>query len=452
MSRSASQRIGGATYRRPAGLERLLGSLLSQSWDRIRTPRITVIVVENDDAGITRELCAEPRWRSLDLRYAVEPSPGIAFARNRCLDMALALAADWFAFIDDDEVPAPTWLEELMLEQARSRVSVVAGRVLPAYRMQPPGWIARGRFHEYGASVDRPVWRRAVASLLRPGAASADLESGTALSGAATNNVLFSADLVRAGGLRFDETLAPFGYGEDSLFFLKAAAAGYRISWSREAMVHHRILQDRVSLGWLLRSAFQTGVCSALIASRLGAGTKLFAKGIAKIAGNGILLPLAPLRGRHVTALALMELARGTGAIAGALGLRLRFDRRLAPDNVHEPVPVFVISLKGSARAVALLAGLRRQRVPHEVLDAIDGARLDAGELAQFHDAELARHRLGRAMAPARSVARCPIGWRTRRSSGAAAGARSSSKRTRFSPPISVTSGSAPANCLPRAA
>jgi succinoglycan biosynthesis protein ExoM len=66
------------------------------------------------------------------VRYVQEPRRGISYARNTCLDH-VARDAEFFAMIDDDEVPELDWLEQLLCAQARAGADVVRGPVVPDF-------------------------------------------------------------------------------------------------------------------------------------------------------------------------------------------------------------------------------------------------------------------------------------------------------------------------------
>jgi GT2 family glycosyltransferase len=85
-------------------------------------------------AGITvvdsapRNADAEKVAARFGARYILETRPGLSRARNRA---ARETASDILAFIDDDAVPEPGWLEPLLAEFADPEVALVSGRVLP---------------------------------------------------------------------------------------------------------------------------------------------------------------------------------------------------------------------------------------------------------------------------------------------------------------------------------
>src|SRR5262249_49531673 len=141
---------------------------------------------------------------------------------------------DFIAFIDDDEIPSPGWLDELLWTQAEFGADVVSGPVLAHYNPGIADWIKAGGFHN---SVFRPT--------------------GTCCITAATQNVLFGTHVLKTVPA-FDDTFALSG-AEDTDFFLRAGKAGYKIVWCQNAVVFQRISAKRGTLGWILRREYQTG-------------------------------------------------------------------------------------------------------------------------------------------------------------------------------------------------
>ena len=196
-----------ATFLRPEGLARLLEGLNALEVPS-ESAEIEFVVVDNDAEGSGRETCDRlrpaMRWA---LSYHIEPHRGIAQSRNKALS-CVDPAADWVAFIDDDEAPAPDWLVELFRVQNEYDADVVTGPVFPQLEEGTPSWIEQGGFfdgprHETGHRLDR----------------------------SATNNVLFRASLVRDMAQHFDERFGLTG-GEDMHFFRRIHLAGHKIVWA----------------------------------------------------------------------------------------------------------------------------------------------------------------------------------------------------------------------------
>ena len=118
---SAAVRLGGIARRR--WLDR------DSRGDRVR--RLRIVIVDNEGSEQARGLCDRFRCAAdIAIRYIHEPRRGISYARNRCLD-EVAADCDFIAMIDDDEIPDPDWLEQLLEAQEHSGADVVEGRVVP---------------------------------------------------------------------------------------------------------------------------------------------------------------------------------------------------------------------------------------------------------------------------------------------------------------------------------
>lgn len=289
------------TYRRPDGLAKLLDGLNRLTFVHNPAPTISVIVVDNDATlpmrGLIEAVRPGFRW---PLVYAGEPVQGVSSARNRYLDL-LPGDADYLASIDDDEVPVPGWLDELLHVARTHSAGIVQGPVCPVYTAPPPGWVERGRFLELGP-----------------------YEDGQPLHFGYAGNCLIETAIIRRLGLRFDERFNRSG-GEDQHFYGTALDAGVRIVTAARAVIHETVPAERATLAYLLRRRFRMGNTLAMI-DRIegGAVSRLqrMLKGCGRIGiGAGQCLMLAP-RGRVGLATGLCNMAWGAGALVGLFGLR----------------------------------------------------------------------------------------------------------------------------------
>lgn len=335
------------TYRRPGQLDQLLQALANQHWSRMLPPAVTVVVVENEAIGPGKEVCL--KWAAeakLVIRYSIEPQPGVPVARNRCLDIA-ATCSDFITFIDDDEIPAADWLEQLLLLQLSTRADVVAGPVFASFAIPPPAWLSRGHFHDSGppSAPRRSSLCRIFRALFPLFSPQNQTKSGSPVHWFGTGNVLIRTDIIRDGKFRFEEPFRRYGYGADTLFSRRVALAGYRIVWSNEAIVSHIIPPARMTVRWLMRRALQHGFCATLIDLTLEDGsarrTRIALFGGAAVAVNVLVLPLAVFAGRHHVVWHLLQVCRYLGRCAAVLGLTLHYDRRQNPEapKVSEPTP-----------------------------------------------------------------------------------------------------------------
>jgi GT2 family glycosyltransferase len=289
-----------ATYRRPKGLYRLLGGL-----QRLRfpggCPDLRIVVVDNDAEGSARGVCEDARaWLEVPLVYRVEKRRGIPQARNAAVAVALE-RADLLAFIDDDEVPSPLWLAELLRVQAETGADAVAGPCEPIFEDPVPRWIERGCFFERSRHA-----------------------TGARIRHAYTHNVLVRPRALAQLGALFDERMALLG-GEDAELFRRFAADGHAIVWSDEAVVFEWVPRSRANARWILERAFRVGTSSAFVDRRCRerpvSAARLLAHGGWCLAKGATLLPLGALRGRAGAMQGLRLAAFGLGRLAGLAGI-----------------------------------------------------------------------------------------------------------------------------------
>ncbi len=308
--------VAVATFRRPDDLAALLPLLVTET-EAVTEARPQVkagiVVVDNDPAGSAADVVAAHRA----IRYVAEPTPGIAAARNRAL--ASAGDADLLAFIDDDERPEPGWLGHLLDMWARTGAAAVAGAVRTELPGDPDPWVVEGGFFTRQHRAKLPT--------------------GTLLPSAATNNLLLDLASVRRAGLSFDPAFGISG-GEDELFTRRLVAAGGKIAWCAEAVVHEDVRLDRLNRRFLLLRAFSYGSLDARIeqalagspAARTAARARCVCQGVPRI-GYGAIRWLYGRVTRSLwhDAYGAQLLMRGLGLLAGSLGLTFSRYRRAIP-------------------------------------------------------------------------------------------------------------------------
>ncbi|MFO1067211.1 MAG: glycosyltransferase [Geminicoccaceae bacterium] len=232
------------TCRRPQQLDRLLRRLAEAD---LAAARI-LVVVDNAPGGDAGAVCERLRGQlRLPLRFAEEPVQGIATARNRALEVALRDGVDRVAFLDDDDLPEPDWLRQLVSVADATGADLVFGS-------------ARAP-----ADVVVPRHLRRVDPL-----ASAPLErlNRYALPGSAgTHNVLLSRRLVealRAQGPVFRADLGRTG-GSDTELFVRATRQG--LSWAAApgSVIVTGHDPARMTVTGVIRRAYRHGVTQVLV-------------------------------------------------------------------------------------------------------------------------------------------------------------------------------------------
>jgi len=292
-----------ATYRRPEGIRRLLRALEELEFQTSPTPSIYVVVVDNDpnsDQAVSlREEFSGFRWK---LKLLAETQRGISFARNRAVREALSLGADAIAFIDDDEVPDPGWLDALLQVQMSSGAAAVSGPVLPHFEGSVPEWVIKGGF------FDRPRFA-----------------TGTSIEIARTGNLLLLTKVLKNCWLLFHQDFGLSG-GEDTLLTSQLRKQGARIVWADESIVREWIGRDRVNTRYILRRAFVGGAnwvrIERFVDPRLLTVFKRVTIATGRIAKAMLLLVPSLLRGRHAIVTNAKQAYLGMGMLAGLFRFR----------------------------------------------------------------------------------------------------------------------------------
>ncbi len=292
------------TFKRPQTLAPNLAAVVDQTAAvRVvagRPVSARVVVIDNDPQGSAASVAAAAG----DLvEYAHEERPGIVAVRNRALEVAAQ--DDLLVFIDDDEIPQPGWLAELLRTWESHQPTAVWGRVLSVFEAPLDPWVAAGEFFTRK--------RR---------------KTGTQVTVAASGNLLLEMAIVRRLGLRFDDRMA-MGGGEDTLFTRELVAGGGRIVWCDESVAHDIVPADRANRQWVLARAVSHGNVAARVELNLANGgpqrlrgrVLAVVRGLARIAGGRARWLSGCLRGSlRAQARGLRAAARGRGMVAAGLG------------------------------------------------------------------------------------------------------------------------------------
>jgi glycosyltransferase involved in cell wall biosynthesis len=112
---------------------------------------VEIIVVDNgsidDTAGICREI--KDRFPKHNWRYFYDETPGLLTGRHLG---AREAQGDILAFLDDDVLVAPSWLEALDDAFGDPEVMLTGGPIWPHYEVEPPSWLA-GMWIEFEEGV-----------------------------------------------------------------------------------------------------------------------------------------------------------------------------------------------------------------------------------------------------------------------------------------------------------
>jgi glycosyltransferase involved in cell wall biosynthesis len=292
------------TYRRPDGLARTLASLNGLTFERTPDPQVSIVIVDNDPAGGSRDAFERAR---ATLRFpairVVEGQRGISYARNRALDEA-GNDVDFLAFIDDDERPDPAWLDALCAAQAAYGADAVTGPVLPEFDPRVPAWAIAGGFFERER-----------------------FPTGRPQKDARTGNVLIRQATVARLELRFDHRFALTG-GEDTHFFERLRRGGGAIVWADDAIVYETVPPERARMRYLVSRSYRYGNSQATLEIEFDPRLRTYlvrgAKGVGRLCQGLACLPVSWLFGTAGVCRALRRVAYGLGIFTGLAGRRYR--------------------------------------------------------------------------------------------------------------------------------
>jgi len=207
-------------------------------------PEAEVLVVNNASRDATMGvLRAEAERGRLPLRVVEEPSPGVSYARNTGIERA---QADFLIFLDDDAVPAPGWLAAYLRLAAEGRRALVQGRIFVQFDGPRPAWLSNALLPTL--------------SHLDEGDRLGPLKGN--LVGA--NFGVARGLIERIGAFRVDLGPGRAGFGEDTEFGLRAAAAGSPAWYDPDALASHRIPVGRLTRRAFLRRSYRAGLSQAL--------------------------------------------------------------------------------------------------------------------------------------------------------------------------------------------
>lgn len=292
------------TFRRPELLTRLLDGIAHLSLPTV-DGTVDVLVVDNDPDRSAERVVSDARPASpFPLHYAHVATRGLSTVRNYALSLART-TFDLLAMIDDDEVPEPQWLSELVRVQRVTGADAVVGPVPPILPVDAPPWVVEFRTNELPRHGD--------CSFINEGW---------------SGNCLLHVGKIAAAGLAFDPSLNLAG-GEDQLFFRQMLAGGGKIAYAANATAWEEMPLARRSVGFIILRSFRRGNTLAFCDRRLHGSTHVLALRALKGCGLIVLgvakaMPMTARRGRAALVACSSDVARGAGMLAGLAGFTYR--------------------------------------------------------------------------------------------------------------------------------
>ena len=194
------------TYNRNKSLKECLKSV-----EKLNNPtkiKIVILIVDNtknyQSFDLVKKIKKNFKYKIIQIN---ENKRGVVHARNKALKKFKKLNPKYVSFIDDDCTVNKSWLINIFKIIKINKADVVTG---PQIYFEGKKNINYTKYFEkkYDLSITKVKW-------------------------AATNNVLFSYNVIKNKKLIFDKYLNKFGMGEDQLFFSILNQKGCKIYWSK---------------------------------------------------------------------------------------------------------------------------------------------------------------------------------------------------------------------------
>ncbi len=217
---------------------------------------------------------------------------GVSLARNAG---ARAATGDYVAYIDDDAMAAPDWIEQIqhVLVERGCRPAVLGGRVLPVWERPLPRWWP----HSLRGVLS--IIEHEGAGEYRTAALPASIEPY------GVNMILRRDVMLRHGG--FAEALGRLGLvlqsDEDVQLAWRLQDAGFSAVYDSRIVVHHSIQARRLNVEWLLSRLYWQGASTVHTRRLLGQQALVHREFFRRLLIEAIALPIVMVMPRHTTRL-----------------------------------------------------------------------------------------------------------------------------------------------------
>lgn len=271
--------------------------------------RFEVLVVDSASTGDIAVRIAQLAANSHARLLRVEQA-GVSCARNAG---AQAAAGQYIAYIDDDAIPAPDWIERILaaIEETSHPPALLGGRILPEWEAPLPNWW--------------PARLRGVLSIIE-WEGQGEYRSGEVPSGLepyGANMVVHVPTLLAIGG--FGRQAGRVGNSllsdEEVQLAWRLQAAGHSARHDSRIVVRHQIQATRLTPSWLLARLYWQGISTVLTRRLLGEERAVRRELPRRLAVALLFAPLALLPGRSTHLLAgRWRLAYAAGFLRAAIG------------------------------------------------------------------------------------------------------------------------------------
>ncbi len=227
------------------GANRLPGLVKALRQQKCTIP-FEILVVDNNSSDNTQQvLRGLSESNGASLRTVIEKRQGITYARNRAIEESMGSV--YMAFIDDDELPGPNWLQAAVDALDREGAECVGGEIRVGFPSgKCPSWMTEeilGFLGQVKSGQDAfwitdrstPVW---------------------------SGNIAYRTSLFK-DGLRFDHRYnrqrQGIGGGSDGIMFRQFLEMNCRIRYRPDMVINHLVGIEKFRKSYFLRLHFIAG-------------------------------------------------------------------------------------------------------------------------------------------------------------------------------------------------
>jgi len=212
-------------------------SILSQTYDNI-----DVILVIDGNEELFGRLQSEFANQEAVTIQCNEKNRGLSYSRTRGIDLA---SGSVIAFLDDDAIAHPDWIEQLLHGYNETDAIAVGGRMMPKWVAGKPSYLPEEFNWLVGANYEPR------------------LDDWTEVRNTLGSNMSFRREVFEETG-GFDEQMglqcdSQVQSEETELAMRMYDTFGQGMLYNPDAIVEHKIFQYRTKIMWLCRRAFWQG-------------------------------------------------------------------------------------------------------------------------------------------------------------------------------------------------
>jgi len=210
---------------------------------------VEVVVIIDENVELYEKLLQYTKSHDLtEVSVVLNPkNNGLSYSRNLGIRMA---SGSIVAYVDDDAIPFPEWVEEIKRTFEDLSVGAVTGDVIPLWEEPSMCWFPK-----------EIRWLVSCSYIMTPDQHS-EVERGFGV------NMAFRKKLFEEVGV-FDTNLGISGSrwigGEDTDMFLRISEAGKKVIFNPQIRVLHKVPKTRIGIKNISKRAFNGGISVAVL-------------------------------------------------------------------------------------------------------------------------------------------------------------------------------------------